>query len=128
MPLPLQAVAAALALLLAIGIAACGGSTSGSAASAAPVVQISAFEYAFDPSTVEIGAGPVTFAVTNTGTIEHEFEILDVDGRVVDEVEGLVPGLTRDLTVTLEPGSYTYVCLIAGHGEAGMKGSLTVDG
>jgi iron uptake system component EfeO len=120
--------AAGLITLLAIGLAACGGSTAGSSASTAPVVRISASEYAFDPATVDVGAGPVTFEVTNAGTVEHEFEILDADDGVVDEVEGLVPGLTRDLTVDLEPGTYTYVCRIAGHEAAGMKGTLTVDG
>jgi iron uptake system component EfeO len=119
--------AAGLTLLLALGLAACGGAASGPAGSV-PVVLISAHEYAFDPSTVEIETGPVRFEVTNTGTVEHELEIIDAGGTVVDEVEGLVPGLTRELTVDLEPGTYTYVCRIAGHEEAGMKGTLTVAG
>ena len=115
-------------LLVALGLAACTSAATGPGAPPPPVVRISAFEYAFDPATVEVDAGPVRFAVTNTGTVEHEFEILDADGGVVDEVEGLVPGLTRQLTVDLEPGRYTYVCRIAGHEQAGMKGILTVDG
>ncbi len=119
---------AGLAIALGVGLAACGGSGAGGTSVPATVVQISAFEYAFDPSTVEVDQGKVTFEVTNTGTVEHEFEILDADGAVVDEVEGLVPGLTRDLTVDLQPGTYSYVCQIAGHEEAGMKGALIVDG
>jgi iron uptake system component EfeO len=118
---------AGLVTVLGIGLAACSGSGAGPASSPASVVDISAFEYAFDPSTVEVHEGPVTFEVTNTGTVEHEFEILNADGGVVDEVEGLVPGLTRDLTVDLQPGIYTYVCRIAGHEQAGMTGTLTVD-
>jgi iron uptake system component EfeO len=118
---------AGLALVLGAVLASCGGAASEPAGSA-PVVRIAAFEYAFDPSTVEVGAGPVTFEITNTGTVEHEFEILDAGDGVVDEVEGLVPGLTRGLTVDLDPGTYTYVCRIAGHEEAGMKGTLTVGG
>jgi iron uptake system component EfeO len=132
----------ALTALLFVGaIAACsGGATqapsgsigpSGSAGSAAPSsagpINVGAREYAFDPSTLSIPAGEVTFHVTNTGTIEHEFEILNGE-TVVDEIEGLIPALEKDLKVTLAPGSYTYVCRLAGHEEAGMKGTLTVTG
>ncbi len=124
--LPL-AVGASLLIAVSIGIAACSsaGSPASAPGSAGPVVAISAYEYAFDPDHVDVEAGEVTFSVTNTGTVEHEFEILDGD-RVVDEVEGLVPGVTRQLTVDLEPGTYTYVCQLAGHQQAGMQGTLTV--
>ena len=44
----------------------------------------------------------------------------------VDEVEHIVPGLERDLTVTLAVGQYTFVCALPGHEEQGMTGSLTV--
>ena len=43
---------------------------------------------------------------TNAGTTEHEFEVYQGD-KTIDEVEGLVPGLTKQLTVTLAPGTYT---------------------
>ena len=46
--------------------------------------------------------------------------------QVVDEIEGLVPGLDRTLTVDLAAGDYTYVCKLAGHDAAGMHGTLTV--
>ena len=59
------------------------------------------------------------------GTQEHEFEIFKGD-TVVDEIEGLLPTLTLDLAVTLEPGEYTYVCKLNGHDSLGMKGTLTV--
>jgi iron uptake system component EfeO len=99
--------------------AAAGGSgSSGSVAMAAS-------EFTFGPSTVTTRAGKTTFVVTNTGSVEHEFEILRGD-QVIDEVEGLVPGLSRELTVDLAPGAYTYVCRLSGHEEAGMRGTLTV--
>ena len=88
---------------------------------------VNAHEFKYDPSTLTAPAGQVTIAVTNTGNIEHEFEIFKGD-HLVDEVEGLVPGVTKTLTVTLEAGEYTYVCKLAGHEEQGMKGTLTVTG
>jgi uncharacterized cupredoxin-like copper-binding protein len=46
----------------------------------------------------------------------------------VDEIEGLVPGLTKDLTLTLAAGEYTFFCKLSGHDQLGMKGTITVTG
>jgi iron uptake system component EfeO len=127
--------AAALATTLAI-VAACGtggpttspaGSGAAPSSAAGGPVAVGAREFAFDPSTLSVAAGAVTFHVTNNGTQTHEFEILKGE-QVVDEVEDLVPGLEKDLTVNLEAGDYTYVCRLPGHEESGMKGTLTVTG
>jgi plastocyanin len=118
-----------MVLGLAAVVAACGG-PAGSIApqpSAEGVVNVDAKEYAYAPATISVPAGPVTFRVRNVGAVEHEFEIFKGE-EVVDEIEGLVPGLVKDLAVTLEAGEYTYVCKLAGHEEAGMKGALTVTG
>lgn len=102
------------------------GSPAGAAADATPrVVEVVATEYHFEPDAITVAAGTMTFRVANRGEIEHEFEIFEGD-RVVDEVEGLLPGLSRDLTVTLEPGTYRFVCKMSGHEEAGMVGELVV--
>ena len=107
--------------------AACSGSASpgASAALSAAVVDVAARDYAFDPSAISVAPGPVTFRVENVGAEEHEFEIFRGD-VVVDEIEGLLPGLTKDLTVTLAAGDYTFVCKLADHEQRGMKGTLTV--
>ncbi len=121
---------AGLLVIAAIALAACGGGSGASATpapAAATTVEIAASEYQFTPATVSVPAGTVAFHVTNKGTEEHEFEIFQGD-QVVDEIEGLVPGLDRTLTVTLAAGDYTYVCKLAGHEVAGMKGALTVTG
>jgi iron uptake system component EfeO len=115
---------------LVLFAAACGG-TVASAGPATPVpsgtVAVEAKEYAFTPSTITVPAGSVTFSVRNGGTEEHEFEIFKGEA-VVDEIEGLVPGLTKDLAVTLEAGEYTFKCVLNGHDQLGMKGTLTVTG
>jgi high-affinity iron transporter len=122
------AVAATGAVALALVVLGCGGSAGGSAAAASlppGSIAVKASEYRFDPSTITAMPGSVTFVVTNAGSTEHEFEIFKGE-TVVDEIEGLVPGLTRNLTVALEPGEYTYVCKLAAHDQLGMKGTLTV--
>ena len=126
---------ASLAVGLVGVLAACGGTAPSAApATAVPsgVVAVQASDpsgaYSFTPSALTVPAGSVTFSVRNAGTEEHEFEIFAADGTtVVDEVEGLVPGLTKSLTVTLNAGAYTYVCKLNGHDQLGMKGTLTVN-
>lgn len=121
-----RALVAAVALTAAV--AACGG---GAPASIAPppsgVVAVEAKEYQFTPASLTVEAGQVIFYVRNVGTQEHEFEIFKGE-QVVDEIEGLVPGLAKNLTVTLEAGEYTYLCKLNGHDQLGMKGTLTVTG
>lgn len=124
-----------LALGAAALIAACGGTTPTSGPGAtgpaatlpAGTYAVEAKNYSFTPSTISVPAGEVTFQVTNAGTEEHEFEIFKGD-TVVDEIEGLVPGLTKDLTVTLAAGDYQFKCLLNGHDQLGMTGTLTVTG
>ena len=120
---------AACAVVLA-SVAAC-SSPAASVGPATPppsgTVLVEAKEYAFTPSTISVGAGTVTFSVRNAGAEEHEFEVFKGE-TVVDEVEGLVPGLTKDLTITLAAGDYTFECKLNGHDTLGMKGTLTVTG
>jgi len=122
---------AALALFSIAGVlGACGGGSNASAESLAPVpsgvVAVEAKEYAFTPSAITVPAGAVTLSIRNLGSQEHEFVILKGDA-VVDEVDGIVPGLTKNATVTLAAGEYTFLCKLNGHDQLGMKGTLTVD-
>lgn len=123
---------AGVTVALAFALVACSApaSSSGpgtSVPSLAPgTFAVEAKEYAFTPSTLTVPAGSVTFSVKNAGTEEHEFEIFEGE-TVVDEIEGLVPGLTKTLTVTLDAGAYTFMCKINGHDQLGMKGTLTVN-
>ena len=112
-----------MSLALAVGLVACSSKTPGG--SAAPAIDVKASEFRFEPTTISVAAGSVTFHVTNVGEAEHEFEILKGD-QTVSEIEGLVPGLEKDLTVSLAAGDYTYACRLPGHFEQGMKGTLTV--
>lgn len=112
-----------MSLALAVGLVACSSKTTGG--SAAPAIDVKASEYRFEPATIRVAAGSVTFHVTNVGEAEHEFEILKGD-QPVSEIEGLVPGIEMDLTVSLAAGDYTYACRLPGHFEQGMKGTLTV--
>jgi iron uptake system component EfeO len=112
---------------LAALVAACSSTAapSGGVGGTGPVVNVGAFEFRWDPSAISVAAGKVTFHVKNGGSVEHEFEILKDDQRL-GELEGLVPGLEKDLTVELPAGSYLIECRLPGHLEQGMKATLTV--
>ena len=88
-------------------------------------VSITVTEARFDPNQIDAKAGKIEFYVTNKGKQTHEFEIFK-EGKLVDEVEGITPGLTRELEVELEAGTYEFKCLEPGHEEAGEKGTITV--
>lgn len=94
---------------------------------ATPVgVTVKAGELYFDPKTLEVPAGEVTFTVVNEGAIEHNFVLRDGQGATVAEIPVIAPGATERLSTRLAPGSYRIVCSFPGHTEAGMAGTLTV--
>ncbi|MCB5291715.1 hypothetical protein BJQ90_01142 [Arthrobacter sp. SO3] len=100
-----------------------------------------------------VAHGPVSFLVTNAGTISHELVILPLpesqipgtrpigaDAKI-DEAgslgeasntcaegtgQGILPGASGWVTVTLPPGRYELVCNLPGHYAAGMYTQLTV--
>jgi uncharacterized cupredoxin-like copper-binding protein len=73
----------------------------------------------------ELPAGPTTFAITNDGTTEHNFE---VEGQGIEEElpENLAPGASGMLTVDLAPGTYEVYCPVGDHAGEGMRLELTV--
>ncbi|HEX6579718.1 MAG TPA: plastocyanin/azurin family copper-binding protein [Actinomycetota bacterium] len=90
-------------------------------------------------------AGELTFDVSNDAEQIHEFVIFktdlaedqlptDEDGNVdeagegvelIDEIEDIEAGANESLTVTLDAGSYVFLCNIPGHYGQGMHTSLT---
>ena len=98
-----------------------------------------------EPGAITVPAGvPVTFVVTNAGSIEHEFylgdeaaqaaheeEMKSMGGMTHDEPEGIsVPaGETKQLTYTFDtPGTTLAGCHLPGHYAGGMKAEITVAG
>ena len=92
-------------------------------------------------------AGEMTFNLTNSGSMPHEFLVVrsgktaaqllaDVDPatarideeliNVIDEQPEYAPGVPGLLTITLKPGHYVVMCNIAGHYQQGMYADFTV--
>jgi plastocyanin len=78
----------------------------------------------FDQAELTAKAGEVTFSYDNPSQVPHAFE---VEGNGVEEETDTITESKADLSVELEPGTYTYYCPVGSHRQAGMEGTLTVE-
>lgn len=134
-------------ILLLFTLAACGSGES----TPPPTLSLSllATDIAYDKDRIEVMAGqPVKIMLNNDGALEHDFSIMEIPhmGEVMaDEVEDEMGhdmsaveidpevhvaapiGGSNSIEFTPStPGEYEFFCTIAGHKEAGMKGTLVV--
>ncbi|HEX4841681.1 MAG TPA: cupredoxin domain-containing protein [bacterium] len=115
-------------LLVSLVAASCGGGggkPSGeqpSGPSAGAVVTVSEKEWTITFSPAALKAGTLKLTLKNEGSIEHNFIIKEANV----EVDSIQPGQSKQVTVTLKPGTYTVLCNIPGHAEAGMQTSIQV--
>jgi uncharacterized cupredoxin-like copper-binding protein len=119
-------------------------------------VDVTVQEFAVIPASTSAPAGDVTFDVTNEGPDDtHEFVVFKTDlapealptaadGSVdeegegvelIDEIEDIAVGDTPTLTVSLDAGSYVFICNIVeeeggetiAHYQQGMRVAFTVE-
>lgn len=160
------AVATALLALAAVGLSACGSSSSGSSSSTAATtastptttgttatatasaggapIPVTLTEYKIKPAAASAPAGHVSFKVTNSGQLKHQFTIIrtnksaatvlskqnpddDIPGAR-GEISSIAPGASKTLVIkNLKPGHYAIVCALPGHYQAGMYTDFTVN-
>ena len=98
----------------------------------------------FTPGDVSVKAGEtVRFFVVNKGKVPHEM-VIGTSGEIEEHAEMMkkMPGMVHEEAnqITLAPGqrgaivwqfakagTVTYACLVPGHKEAGMVGSISVN-
>ncbi len=98
------------------------GSASGGAAGAASTATVHLSEFAISPASVQVASGG-TLAVHNDGVATHNVAIEGTD--LISPMLGA--GQTANLALTgLAPGTYTLICQVAGHADAGMRSTLVV--
>ena len=147
-----RAVRSVVLLVVATAAVACASQPGKPAAGR--MVEITMSEFGFSPRTITVSPGEtVTLKFTNVGALEHEFMAgrAPVAGRgyTEDWLKRAVPALANHthpgeehlgegirvsadwgnrvtLVVPQEKGTYEFGCFIAGHYEAGMKGSIVV--
>ena len=118
----------ALSLLVAAALAGC-GSDDGDDGKAAPAdavaVELVATDFAFEPSSLTLdAAGEHTLTLRNDGEFPHALAFDDLDAATGN----VDPGASGEVTVELEPGSYTLYCPVGNHRDQGMEGTLVVGG
>lgn len=91
-----------------------------SSAATATTVTVTMKEFRFILSKKTVPHGTVTFKLVNKGKLKHDFKISGKKSKLIS------PGKSGKLIVTLKKGKLAYICTVAGHAAAGMKGKLTV--
>ena len=102
-------------------------------------VGVTLHEMSISADTLSVPAGPVTFGVSNAGTITHELVVLRTDtafdqlpanldepGKVSEEGSGgesgdIAAGRWSAFLLTLSPGHYVLICNEPGHYAGGMR-------
>lgn len=88
-------------------------------------VSVTATDNGCTLSPAATAPGVLTFAVTNDGSDVTEFYLLGTDGRtVLGEAENIGPGITRELVVDVQPGSYLASCVPGMSGD-GIRSPFT---
>ncbi len=109
--------------------------TTSCTAPVATTVNVNEFEYGFTLTDVNgkplssVPCGSVTFDMTNTGAIVHNFDISYLAGATLTGSgigPFLEPNSSSTMTVTLDPGTYAFQCDVPEHAALGMVGSLDV--
>ncbi len=139
MPKSLRVVSLGFSLAIAVGaLAACGsssgsnasggsaysqtgsgsGSTTSAPAASGPTTTITAKDFAFTPTAIQLTAGGNTLKVTNSDSAKHN---LTIEGLKVNK--DLPPGATQTVSLTAKAGTYPFHCA---YHPTQMKGTITV--
>ena len=113
------------------------------------VITLDTNQMKFQPVMIEVKAGqPVKVMMRNSDSIDHDFSIMEFPmtkfsssaapvaghsmggGSIAKEPElhlAVAMGMSGSMEFTpTKPGTYEFFCTVAGHKEAGMKGTLIV--
>ena len=122
------AVCASGVLVLATALAGCStDDEGGGSASGDDVVDVTASDDGCDLSDTDLQAGVQTFEVTNEGSQVTEFYVYAEGDRIMQEVENIGPGLSRELRVELPAGDYEGACKPGMVGD-GIRTGISVSG
>lgn len=80
---------------------------------------------AFDTTELTAKPGEVTIDFDNPSPIPHNV-VIEEDGKELAGFEPIAEG-EESVSADLKAGTYTFLCTVPGHAEAGMEGSLTVE-
>lgn len=86
-------------------------------------IRLTATEFSFRPSKIQVPQGEVKIVVTNKGKFPHGLAIVDRD----EKIRFIESGESQSLTLKLnQEGEMIFYCPQPGHRRRGMEGKLTV--
>lgn len=85
-------------------------------------IEVTGKDLRFSPEELTVEAGEDVTIVFTAADVTHDLTVEEADFHVGADARGTATGGLR----IDEPGSYTYVCTVPGHEQAGMRGTLTV--
>jgi plastocyanin len=89
-------------------------------------VQVSALEFEYRLSRLNVRQGPAMIELVNYGEDEHDLVLQRVGGTKVWRLRKILPGQRATLTLRLRPGLYRLRCAVADHSGRGMRATLRV--
>ena len=102
-----------------------GGAASGGGSETLKIAADPSGALKFDKSSLTAKAGKVPIVMDNPSDLPHAVEI---EGQGVEEAgDTVMKGGVSEASAELKPGEYEFYCPVAGHKEAGMEGTLTVN-
>jgi nitrite reductase (NO-forming) len=105
------------------GGAAASATPNAEPAAAGGAVEIEAFDLGFEPKDLTVpAAGTYTVTLNNTGTVAHDITFPGGETAVAE------PGASASVDVAVPAEGLEFICSIVGHKEAGMTGTIAVEG
>jgi len=110
-----------------LGLAACGGGDSSGSDESVPAdaLVVEALDIKFDKDAYTSQAGTTDIAYVSEGQQVHTLVVFDENNQKVGETMRVNPGQTQVEAFDLPAGTYTLICDVPGHKDAGMVATLT---
>jgi uncharacterized cupredoxin-like copper-binding protein len=114
-------------LVLILSLAACAGASSATSppagSSPSGTLEIHAIDMGFDPSRLSVDKpGRYAVMLVNDGAILHDITFPDGTKIVANRKETVMA------EVDVPERGLSFICSVPGHADAGMKGTIVVDG
>ncbi len=119
----------AAVVLALVGLSALANQQAGGQVEGQKSVEVVMTEMRFNPNRIDARAGQsVLVTIVNRGNERHDLAFPSITMPNLRGVETLTaPGESSRLTISFDtPGTYPFLCTIAGHAASGMTGAVFV--
>jgi hypothetical protein len=115
-----------LALFGLTALAIAGAAHPVLAARAPTRIQVTALEFEYRLSRLNVRQGPALIQLVNYGEDEHDLTIQRIGGTKRWHLRKILPDERATLSIRLRPGRYRLWCAVTDHRSRGMRATLRV--